>query len=131
MTPQTIVAAAEVVLTAPPPRGWLDCALAVDLIVCRAGGRSPMGLAVSQYQTPRQALRRIRRAGGWEQNFAATVAAQGYRPGAVVTGAVGYVRNPGAVFGFACAVCVQPGAWIVPAETGYTIARDALGAWLH
>lgn len=131
LTPAEIVAAADQVLSKPPPRGWLDCALAIDLIILRAGGCSPMGAAVQEYQTPREALRRIRRAGGWQENFAATVAAQGYRPSGAATGAVGYVRNTDTLFGFACAVCVQPGAWLVPVEHGYTIAKDAMDAWLH
>ncbi|MBU2941074.1 hypothetical protein Q4525_14765 [Shimia thalassica] len=129
MTPESIVAAADAVLLAPPPRGWLDCGLAADLILTRAGFPAPMGVVAQTYDTPLQLFRRIRAHGGWHNHFAATVEGSGYRPGGQKTGAVGYVKNNERRFGGVAVVCAAPGFWIAPIDRGYTVLKEAEYSW--
>lgn len=128
MTPEKIVEAADAVLSAPPPRGWLDCGLAIDLVARRAGLRPPLGEMVKAYDTPVQAVRHIRKLGGWPRAFERVVKANGYRSCDPCTGAMGYVENRDLFFGVTCAICVQPGAWVVPLTGGYAIMTEARGS---
>lgn len=124
MTPHIVLDAAEAVLSEVPPRGWLDCALAVDMILRRAGGPSCLGDYVGAYQSPAEAARLIRMAGGWSAHFTAVVGRNGWRPGPEATGAIGHAPNLDAVFGHVCGVCIRPGAWVVPALGGWTVLNS-------
>ncbi|MEP3632865.1 MAG: hypothetical protein ABJM82_18105 [Shimia thalassica] len=129
MTPESILATADAVLLAAPPRGWLDCGLAADLIIRRAGGVPPLGDVARVYETPLQIFRRIRAHGGWRAHFVATVEGNGYRPSAAQTGAVGYIKNDDRRFGFVVAVCVAPGLWVAPIDRGYTFLQKVDAQW--
>lgn len=131
MTPQHIVAAADAVFCAAPPRGWLDCCLAIDMVVLRVGGVSPMGGYVGTYDCPLEIARRIARHGGWHAHFAAVVESSGYRAGSAQTGAIGYVTNTDTLFGFTAAICVKPGCWLAPVDHGSVTMKEALFAWSH
>ncbi|MBU2941418.1 hypothetical protein Q4525_18835 [Shimia thalassica] len=129
MTPESILAAADAVLLAAPPRGWLDCGLAADLIIRRAGGVPPLGDVARVYETPLQIFRRIRAHGGWCAHFAATVEGNGYRRKAPQTGSVGFVRNDDGRFGHVVTVCAMPGLWIAPVQAGYTVLQKVDESW--
>lgn len=126
MTPAEVMRVADPIFSAPPPRGWLDCALAVDLVLRALTRRSGLGDLAGAYATPGQARRLIRRGGG-AVLFRAGVIRAGMVPCGPVPGAVGF--TPEGRWGFAVAICAGPGVWLVPVHCGFAVRADMDSCW--
>ncbi|MEB3421724.1 DUF6950 family protein [Salipiger marinus] len=127
MTPAEVMRVADPILSAPPPRGWLDCALAVDLVLRALTGRSGLGDLAGAYATPGQARRLIRRGGGAAALFRAGVIRAGMVPCGDVPGAVGF--SAAGRWGFAVAICAGPGLWLVPVHRGFAVRASMDSCW--
>lgn len=129
VTGRKVLAEAADVFARPHPRGWRDCALAVDALHARLFGRGFLGDFAASYDSPAQALRLIRAAGGWSDLFARVVAAGGLRPVEPRPGAVGWLPVPDAVFENVTAMMVVPGLWVVPSDAGATLLTGQSDCW--
>jgi len=129
VTGQAVLSVASDVFSRPHSRGWRDCALAVDALHARLFGRGFMGGFAAQYDTPAQALRLIRRAGGWDALFAAVITRGGLVPVAPRPGAVGWLPVDDAAFGRVTAMAVAPGWWVVPSDMGATVLSGDGPCW--
>jgi len=127
MTPAEVMRVADPIFSAPPPRGWLDCALAVDLVLRALTGRSGLGDLAAAYATPGQARRLIRRGGGAAAVFRAGVIRAGMVPCGDVPGAVGF--SAAGRWGFAVAICAGPGLWLVPVHRGFAVRASMDSCW--
>jgi hypothetical protein len=129
VTGQAVLCTAGEVFAAPAPRGWRDCALAVDALHRRLFGRGFLGEFAQAYRTPQEALRLIRRAGGWAPLFADVVARGGLRPVAPRAGAVGWLPVADGAFGHVTAMMITPGRWVVPSDIGATVLNGTSETW--
>lgn len=129
MTPADVLRAVEAAMCPPPPRGWVDCALAVHEARFALDGATPLRGWVDKYDSILSARRLVVRLGGFVPAAHRAVAANGFRQSPAHPGAVGITTNEDRFFGMICGICIDGTHWAVPELRGFRVVTGMSVVW--